>query len=258
MTATFRLILAVVLAGLALVAGFAAGQPPRSEMAVRADRTAQTPSAPSEAEVNGLIERIASAGLFPEAQLEAETDETTETSEPSSTAAALEAALTDPDLAAMVRSGGHWSLIIPVSATEFARIKTGDTLDNGWRVLDISPSSVTLEGPQGDRRIEAFTSVPNQNPGAANGPTSSRQPAADRQRTGPGQAANRQRAANPRRPARSANAITESRAQSGFQGRAANSRGARPSSDDDEEAQERARERRRAAQRNNRRPPGGL
>ena len=219
MTSTFRFFAAACIAALALIAGLASGAPERGLTAERSERSGPALTSPSRTEIGADIERIAAAGLFPDARLDTASGAGAEPSDETSSTQALAAAIADPDLAAMVRADGLWTLIVPTANGAFTRISTGDVLDNGWRVLDISPSSVTLQGPDGERQIEAFARV-----GTNNQTTASVSPAGRPDASRP-----EDRRAENRR---------EQRGQSGF--------GPRQNADDDEEDADERRERQRA------------
>ena len=156
MTSTFRLLAAAFLALLALITGLTAGYGTSSSNLDREARTLPQLDIWSEGEVDTLVERIVSAGLFPDAELD--TDPTASDQPGSVGLSEIEAVFVDPSLRAFVNTEGRWKLVIHGDETESRELSLGDILADDWQVVSISATSVTFERGDETRTLDAYPS----------------------------------------------------------------------------------------------------
>ena len=154
MTSGFRLILAILAAGIALIAGLAQGYEDTTTQADREARTLPEIDAWTAAEVDTLAQRIVAAGLYPDAEL-AGTD-TVDTG--GVDIGDVEAAFVDPALRAFIKVDGQWSLSIQREGGDSQSLRQGDFLTDDWQVMSISATSVTFERGGGTRTLDAYPS----------------------------------------------------------------------------------------------------
>lgn len=156
MTSTARLMIAAFVALVSILAGFALAGP-NDPASLDRSTSIGTLDFPAEgADTSGLVQRIVSAGLFPDARLESADEESAPSGGPLTlerVADALDAA----DPAAFVRAEEEWFVLLPDSAQGgFLRLSDGDMLDDAWRVVDIGPTAITVQRAGETRRLEAY------------------------------------------------------------------------------------------------------
>jgi hypothetical protein len=153
MTSSFRLLLAVFLAGLALAAGLTRGED-KSDQTARDDlSSAQSFDLRSRDEISSFIERISAAGLFPDADIALGKGQS------ASEALSLEEveiALSDPKFAALVSEGGEWTVLLLTDTSQISELRISDELQNGWIVANISSAKVLLQRDDETRELHVF------------------------------------------------------------------------------------------------------
>lgn len=158
MTATLRLYIAAALCALAAPLGLllaGAGEAPT----VAATARGWSPeSASGAADINAYVERIAAAGLLPEAELRPANAEFEAVVNPN-TVDELAAVVANPDLAALVREDGAWRLLIYGQESAADVFVVGDRLEDGWEITEIGAAHVTLSYDGRSRRIDVFNTV---------------------------------------------------------------------------------------------------
>lgn len=156
MTSSFRLLLALCLAGLAFVAGLSLGTSGETSSINQNARTVSELDPWTDEEIDALVVRIQDAGLYPDAQI----DRSGETEGGNSDVAMteVEAAFVDPALSALVSSDGDWRLVIYRETEESRTLRLGDTLADDWQVTSISATSVTFERGEETRTLDAYPS----------------------------------------------------------------------------------------------------
>ena len=156
MTSSFRLLLALCLAGLAFIVGSSLGTSDETSRINQNARAVSELDPWTDEEVDALVVRIQDAGLYPDAQI----DRGGETEGGNSDVGMneVEAAFVDPALSALVSSDGDWRLVIYRETEESRTLRLGDTLADDWQVTSISATSVTFERGEETRTLDAYPS----------------------------------------------------------------------------------------------------
>lgn len=159
MTSSFRLLAAIALAVAAFALGLASDTRSAASQLEREARTIPEIDAWTAAEVDGLVSRIADAGLYPDAVLDrSEAGAAGEADAGEVGMGEVEAAFVDPSLRAFINVGGVWRLVIHREGGESRVLESGDVLTDDWQVTSISATSVTFERGDETRTLDAYPS----------------------------------------------------------------------------------------------------
>jgi hypothetical protein len=154
MTSHFRLVMAVIISASALLTGWLRATPSIDTVSAASVRDWQGIQQSNFEDVDRLVERILQSDLFPDARLLDDLEPSS--SQSTDTAEGLAAALGDPSLTALVRRGDVWRIYL-YGAFEGAQVReVGDQLADGWLIVSIEPTVVTLERGAESRRIDVF------------------------------------------------------------------------------------------------------
>ncbi len=156
MTSAFRLLIALVFAGLAFAAGLSAGenvtsQPPRDDLSSAAAFELRGSD-----EVRSYVGRISAAGLFPDADI---AQGQGQSASGALSVDEIEMALSDTQLAALVSEGGEWTVLLFADNGQISRLRIADELQGGWLVSDISSVTVLLRRGDETREVPVFPTL---------------------------------------------------------------------------------------------------
>lgn len=156
MTSSFRLLLALILAGLAFAAGLTAGENATSQTGRDNLSSAAAFELRASGEVRSYVRRVFAAGLFPDADIAQGRGRAA--SGPLSVDE-VEIALSDPRLAALVGEGGEWTILLFADNSRFSKLQRGDELQGGWVVAGISSVTVLLRREDETRELPVFPTL---------------------------------------------------------------------------------------------------
>lgn len=157
MTPSFRFISSLALSVIALLAGWIVASPTYGVESLSGGAGAVQIAQTSDADIESHVAAIARSGLFPEARTVTTTERGPASPE---TAEALEDALRDPSLSALVKRGQQWHIHLYAGYEGRNVREAGDQLSGGWVIETIEPASVLLSRGGETRRIEVFRVEP--------------------------------------------------------------------------------------------------
>ena len=153
MTARIRLIFALILTTLIAGFGYVSSLPDALPEASRTSRTQTFEDLHSVDHIDALVNAITASSLFPNAQNREQLgiDEAGALS-----AEALERALADPNLSALVSTDGVWRIFLYAMGEDSVVREVGDELADGWVIELIGPTVVRLTKDNDQREIRVF------------------------------------------------------------------------------------------------------
>lgn len=153
MTPSFRLFIGLIIAGVAMVVGFLPDQTDTQPQTRRNLTLGGSHQLLTADDVDAFVTRTFGSGLFPDAELLGDEDETSTVSVDQ-----VAAAIADPNLVAFVKYGDRWTVFLNLGDGSPINLQVSDTITEDWHVDAITATSLTISRGDETRLFEAFPS----------------------------------------------------------------------------------------------------